>query len=372
MAAFDLAAALSQAAGRDTGVNPDRERIEYINIQEIHEDPNNFYSTEGIDELAANIEMIGLQQPIRVRKIKSAHFPDFYRVVSGHRRLAAWKKLDLDCPDETYRKIAAIVEPDREEPDALQQLRLIFANSDTRKMTGHDLQRQAERVKELLEELKAGGYEFSGRMRDQVAQICGVSKSKLSRLDAIRKNLHGGIYGAYYQTGKIGETVAYEISKLPMEEQSNICRKMAKGWQPTAEAVIRYEQDREKVKASGQEPERKQTETGRKAAEPERNNAEVSETEADPEEAEPAPEGTEHTPEDLPAEQPEAPDLPRPSWQTGTPPWTGPYYCKVRFPDGGEIKTTLTYTISGNWIMNTGYNIHGTCDVFGWWPLPEE
>lgn len=358
MAVFDLAEALSQAAGRDTGIDASRERIEYINIQEIHEDPNNFYSTEGIDELAANIEMIGLQQPIRVRKITSARFSDFYRVVSGHRRLAAWKKLNLDCPGEAYRKIAAIVEPDREEPDALQQLRLIFANSDTRKMTGHDLQRQAERVKELLEELKAGGYEFSGRMRDQVAQICGVSKSKLSRLDAIRKNLHGGIYNAYYQTGKIGETVAYEISKLPMEEQSNICRKLVKGWQPTAEAVIRYEQDREKVKASEQEPERKQTETGRK-------DAEVEENEADPEETEP-------TPEDLPADQPESPDLRRPSWQTGTPPWTGPYYCKVKFPDGGEIKTTLTYTISGNWIMNTGYNIHGTCDVVGWWPLPEE
>ena len=344
MAVFDLAEALSQAAGRDTGIDASRERIEYINIQEIHEDPNNFYSTEGIDELATNIELIGLQQPIRVRKIKSAHFSDFYRVVSGHRRLAAWKKLDLDCPDETYRRIAAIVEPDREEPDALQQLRLIFANSDTRKMTGHDLQRQAERVKELLEELKDSGYEFKGRMRDQVAKICGVSKSKLSRLDAIKNNLHGGIYGAYYQTGKIGETVAYEISKLPMAEQSNICRKLVKGWQPTAESIIQYEQARENVKASRQDPERKKAEAGR-------NDAEVSENEAD---------------------QPESPVLQRPSWQTGTPPWTGPYYCKVAFPDGGEIKTTLTYTISGNWIMNTGYNIHGTCEVVGWWPLPGE
>jgi len=365
MAVFDLAEALSQAAGRDTGIDASRERIEYINIQEIHEDPNNFYSTEGIDELATNIELIGLQQPIRVRKIKSAHFSDFYRVVSGHRRLAAWKKLDLDCPDETYRRIAAIVEPDREEPDALQQLRLIFANSDTRKMTGHDLQRQAERVKELLEELKDSGYEFKGRMRDQVAKICGVSKSKLSRLDAIKNNLHGGIYGAYYQTGKIGETVAYEISKLPMAEQSNICRKLVKGWQPTAESIIQYEQARENVKASRQDPERKKAEAGRNDAEVSENEAEVSENEAEVSENEAEVSENE-------ADQPESPVLQRPSWQTGTPPWTGPYYCKVAFPDGGEIKTTLTYTISGNWIMNTGYNIHGTCEVVGWWPLPGE
>ena len=227
MAEFDLAKLMKQASESN-----DRERIEYINIQDIQADPHNFYSTDGIDELAANIEMVGLQQPIRVRKVRIAHslpeggyepFHDVYRVVSGHRRLAAWKKLDLNCPGETYRKIAAIVEPERREPEALQELRLIFANSDTRRMTGPDLQQQARRIRELLKILKNDGYEFKGRMRDQVAQICGVSKSKLSRLDAIENNLHAGIKGAYYNTGKISETLAYEISRLPKEDQSEVC-----------------------------------------------------------------------------------------------------------------------------------------------------
>lgn len=249
MAGFDLAAVLGQAASMDTGINNGREKIEYIPYQQILPDAGNFYSLEGIDELAANIELVGLQQPVRVKKIPGTErLRQMYRIVSGHRRLAAWRKLDMACPKETYREIPAIVEPDRDEPAELQELRLIFANSDTRKMTGHDLQQQAQRIRALLQNLKDNGYEFKGRMRDQVAQICGVSKSKLSRLDAIKNNLHTGIYNAYYQTTEISETAAYEISKLPMKEQSEICRKLSKGWRPTTEKILQYISDRAEAK----------------------------------------------------------------------------------------------------------------------------
>ena len=44
-----------------------REQIEYIDIDRIDDDPRNFYELSGLDELAANIELLGLQQPIRVR-----------------------------------------------------------------------------------------------------------------------------------------------------------------------------------------------------------------------------------------------------------------------------------------------------------------
>lgn len=44
-----------------------REKIEYIDISLIDDDPNNFYELSQLDELAANIELLGLQQPLRVR-----------------------------------------------------------------------------------------------------------------------------------------------------------------------------------------------------------------------------------------------------------------------------------------------------------------
>ena len=45
----------------------EREQIEYIDIEHIECDAGNFYQLTGLDELAANIEVVGLQQPLRVR-----------------------------------------------------------------------------------------------------------------------------------------------------------------------------------------------------------------------------------------------------------------------------------------------------------------
>ena len=79
--AFDITSVLKGVSGPDTG----KEQIEYIDISMIDPDPDNFYSLEGMEELAGNIELIGLQQPIRVRPGEDGH----YIIVSGHRRRAA-------------------------------------------------------------------------------------------------------------------------------------------------------------------------------------------------------------------------------------------------------------------------------------------
>ena len=345
---FDLANVLSQAAGRDTGTDPAREKIELIPYQMIRSDPGNFYSTEGIDELATNIELIGLQQPIRIRRIGN---PDdkmsFYRVVSGHRRLAAWHKLDLSYPDGEYRKIPAIIEPERSEPSALTELRLIYANSDTRKMTGRDLQRQAERIKDLLQSLKDDGYEFKGRMRDHIAQLCGVSKSKLSRLNAIEKNLHAGIKGAYYNTGKIGESLAYEISGLPKEDQSEVCRKLGKGWNPTAAELKKWyceravnrnmKMVREKLKGDY-----------------DKLTAAIESREED------------ETPEDVP----KMGTILKADWQTGNPD-DGRYICLV---DMGLSKwhEQKCDRRGGQWFAYGSPVVDEMFTVKAWWPLPPD
>ena len=380
MAGFDLAAVLGEAAGRDVGQDPGREKIEYLNYQQIRADSGNFYNMDGIDELAANIELIGLQQPIRVKWIsREPPFGPTYKVVSGHRRLAAWRALDMADPKGRYRLIPAIVEPDRTEPYALEQLRLIYANSDTRKMTGRDLQRQAERIKTLLTELKENGYEFKGRMRDQVAQICGVSKSKLSRLDAIKNNLHTGIYNAYYQTTEISETAAYEISKLPMKEQSEICRKLSKGWRPTTEKILQYISDRAEAKKEAERDAAADLKAIQDTIRREYDHLTAAE---EPEEPEDLPEEDERelNLRDVPKmgtkeDQPYNPITDRPAWQTGTPPRDGLYYCRILI-EGTKIDQVLVYREHGGmtggpeWAMKHGYAVHGSCEILGWWPLP--
>lgn len=211
---FDLAAALGSVSNPDTG----REQIEYIDIDLLDEDGKNFYSLDGLDALAANIELIGLQQPLRVRPSENA--PGRFVIVSGHRRRAALRKL-VDDGREDLRSVACIRES-AEGSEAWRELRLIYANSDTRRMNSADIQKQAARIEELLYKLKEEeGFEFPGRMRDHVAEICKVSKTKLARLKAIDNHLIKAFRPAY-EKGTLSEATAYVLSQMPEEHQAAI------------------------------------------------------------------------------------------------------------------------------------------------------
>lgn len=214
---FDLAAVLNDVSGLDTFSVDNREQIEYISIDLIISDPANFYELSAIDALAENIELIGLQQPLRVRQ--NPDDESTVIVVSGHRRMAALRKLVADGRED-LRDVPCIVDKVTGSA-ALQELRLIYANSDTRRMTSADISKQAERIEKLLYQLKEEGYEFPGRMRDHVAEVCKVSKTKLARLKMIREKLHENWQPAY-QEGKLNESVAYALSQLPVEDQLTI------------------------------------------------------------------------------------------------------------------------------------------------------
>ena len=213
---FDLASVLKNVP--DQGTGDGRERIEYIGLDKLHDDPNNFYSLDGIEELAGNIEFAGLQQPVRVRR--DAEHSGEYIIVSGHRRTAAMRKI-VEDGNKAFETVPCIVEAEGGS-EALRELRLIYANSDTRRMSSADISKQAERVEALLYQLKEEGVEFPGRMRDHVAEACKVSKSKLSRLKVIRDKLAPDIYAGYYEKGKLPEDTAYTLAKLPVDVQRDI------------------------------------------------------------------------------------------------------------------------------------------------------
>ncbi len=218
---FSLANLIAEGKVPELGTAA-REQIEYIDIALIDNDPNNFYEISGLDELVANIELIGLQQPIRVR----TNPEDTQRViiVSGHRRRAALQQL-VDGGREDLRQIPCIREVAAESA-ALQELRLIYANSDTRRMTSAEISKQVERVEMLLYQLKEEGIEFPGRMRDHVAEACKVSKSKLARLKVIRDNLDK-CWVKPYEKGELNESCAYTLAQMPKDRQQ-ILRQWAK------------------------------------------------------------------------------------------------------------------------------------------------
>lgn len=194
------------------------EQIEYIDIGLLDGDERNFYQLTDIDELADNIQMCGLQQPIRVRAGEGGRFT----IVSGHRRRAALAQLVEKGLDQ-FRRVPCIRETDDVSP-ALQELRLIFANSSTRKLTSAEIGEQAERVEALLYQLKDEGYTFpEGRMRDVVAAACNTHGSKLARIKVIRERLLSN-FRPEWERGSIPEQAAYALAQFPADMQERISR----------------------------------------------------------------------------------------------------------------------------------------------------
>ena len=215
---FDLAAVLKGVPDLDTG----EEQIVRLPLDAIDPDPDNFYSLEGLEELAGNIETVGLLDPIRVRPNGER-----YTVVSGHRRRAACLLIRDGGSKQFSGGVPCIVEYG-EASDAMRRLRLIYANSATRQLTSAEQSRQAEEVTRLLYELKEQGVEFPGRMRDHVAEACNLTKSKIGRLHAIRANLIPELL-AFFDGGEMVEDVAYQLSRFPEEIQKALAEKLNDG-----------------------------------------------------------------------------------------------------------------------------------------------
>lgn len=237
--AFDLGAELRKAGGPTVDT---REVIEYIPIDRIDPDPENFYSLDGINELAGNIELVGLQQPLRVRDGERGHVI----IVSGHRRRAAIL-LIRDGGSDMFSGGVPCIRERGETSKEMQELRLIFANSQTRVMSAPELSRQAVKTRELLTRLREQGFEFQGRTRELVASVLQTSDSRVGRLTAIREKLVPELL-KYFDGDKLGETVAYRLSQEDRTTQLKLAIQLG----PAVEMLTK--EDAEKVIEQAKRP----------------------------------------------------------------------------------------------------------------------
>lgn len=202
--------------GVDTGL----EQIEYIPIDRIDPDDRNFYSVDDVSELAASIELVGLQQPLRVRSGERGHVT----VVSGHRRRAAIL-LIRDGGSTMFDKGVPCIRERGDVSKEWQELRLIYGNSATRILSASEISIQSEKVAEILGKLEEQGVKFPGRTRDHVAAILQTSKSRVGRLHAIRANLVPELLQEF-DAGHVGETVAYRLSQEEAAVQHDLAARL--------------------------------------------------------------------------------------------------------------------------------------------------
>ena len=208
---FNLAEFLPDAAVSDS----DRMEITMIPWDHIRGNLDNFYTVDDVDELVNSIQMHGLLDPVVVTPEEDA---GWYMLISGHRRHKAWGIL-READPEKYGRIPAMVR--RFDSKPMAELALIMANSSARKLSPAEVGRQAERIERLLYDLKEEGYQFDGRMRDQVAKACQVSSSKLARLKVIRENLVN-CWTQKWNRNSLPEDTAYKLAQLPDWVQEKI------------------------------------------------------------------------------------------------------------------------------------------------------
>lgn len=210
---FNLAALVPEM---EAVSNSDTPRITMLPITELRPNGGNFYDTSNFEDLADSIELNGLLEPLCV--FRRGQGTGHYVIFSGHRRYKALRMLYEKSGFAKWTEVPCIVYPDPHDANR-ETVMLIHANSTGRILSNWEKAQQARRLKEALVAMREGGAELPGRIRDLVAEEMQMSASKLARLEAIGNKLTEVRFAKAWREGRLNESVAYELSKLPKDRQ---------------------------------------------------------------------------------------------------------------------------------------------------------
>lgn len=225
MAKFDLSAAM----GLSKVSNLDTASTRMIDVDLLDDNPLNFFPVEGdLTDLCESIEVNGLLQPILVTPADNGH----YRIIAGHRRTAAMRKLAEQDPEHFRQAPCRVTRPASPE---LEELMLIQTNTEARELSYLVKNTAADRVAAILVKLQQEqGIKLPGKMRSNVAQILKTSESQLARAKYIKDHLEPEL-----QKADLTDDAAYKLAHLPPEQQRELHDHYTKNAKPGAS--LRYE-----------------------------------------------------------------------------------------------------------------------------------
>lgn len=205
-----LDAQLAKVSDSDT-------EMRWIDADKIRDNKFNFYprpSNTQLSDLMESIKVNGLLEPPTV-------VPDrdegYYRLISGHSRMAAVSLLRCADPDnQTYQRILCRVLPPMDEA---RELTAVIEANRQRIKSDALLAEEAKRLTEAYTKRREAGENLPGRIRDRVAEAMQISKTKLANLNAIRNGIKVPGIMAKWERDEIPEAAALEIARLPVEAQ---------------------------------------------------------------------------------------------------------------------------------------------------------
>lgn len=189
-----------------------------ILVKSIYSSDKNFYPQEGIEQKAAEILAVGLLSNLVV--VYDSCDKGEYRLISGERR---WRSLCL-LIDQGYKEFEKVTCQVRESCDEHEEMiQLIIANS-AREKDMATLIKEEQMLKQNLEymrdnDMELNGYNLKdGRLRDVIADILNVSKTKVAEMEAISNRLIS-FFKDKLEKNEISASVAYQISKMSDGDQ---------------------------------------------------------------------------------------------------------------------------------------------------------
>lgn len=224
-------------AGIDDSAPKARFRTKDLSIFKMYSDSENFYPQEGIEQKAGEILMVGLLENITV-KYEPVEGKGEYKIISGERR---WRALNL-LVERGYKEFefatCNITAPSTKQEERLAR---IIANSYRDKKV-ETMIREEQELKETLEEMKADGIELkgydlqSGRLRDVIADMLNISRTKVAQIEAVRNNLIPE-FMEELNKNRLTFSAAYELSGMSSDEQREALAVLADTGELTYQAI---------------------------------------------------------------------------------------------------------------------------------------
>lgn len=193
------------------------DNIKMLPVDQLHDNPENFYDLSDLDTLAEDIDRQGLKTPLYV-------VPDDdngYTVISGHRRKAAVQELIANGKYGTD-KLPCYIGVKKNEAETM--LDLIMLNATSRVISDSETVKQCEKLEEVFKQLEANGKKVQGRMRDKIAAALNVSPAQVGKVENIRHNAIDEVKAAVNE-GKMSISTANEVAKLEPEKQKDLIEK---------------------------------------------------------------------------------------------------------------------------------------------------
>jgi ParB family chromosome partitioning protein len=195
-----------------------RFRTKDISIFKMYRNEMNFYTVDDIEELAGDILMYGLKQNLEL--VYEPHENGEYRIVAGERRWEALKLLVSKGYKEFEIATCKLTTPqDADE----EQVEIIVANA-YRTKTVKDTIEEEQRLKASLERMRAAGKQVkgydlnSGRLRDVIASMLKMSKTKVAQIESVSNNLIPE-FREELNKERLTFSAAYELSGMTEDEQ---------------------------------------------------------------------------------------------------------------------------------------------------------